>query len=128
MEMSFDTAMKELANPIFISGIALGFLVLVVLALMYLLKKPTDVTAELPTPNDMLTEFRRLREQGLMSEAEYERVRRKLGNQIRAAAGQAPMEIEKLPPLPADESEGEFEWEDVDLKSLDEPPSNPKAT
>ncbi len=76
------------------------------------------------TANDLLSEFRRMRDEGTMSPAEFERVRAKLGNKIRSEHGQQPIPLGELPPLPSEEED--FEWNEIDLKKLDDPSTAPK--
>jgi hypothetical protein len=77
------------------------------------------------TSNDLLSEFRRMLDDGTISPAEFERVRAKLGNKIRTEHGRQPIHIGELPPLPpADE---DFEWKEIDLKEFDDPGTEPQA-
>jgi hypothetical protein len=86
----------------------------------------------LVTSTDLLSEFRKMREEGTITQAEFDRVRAKLGNQIRQEQGQPTVPIQELPPLPREE--GDFEWNEIDLHQLDPqrpgsspppPPANP---
>lgn len=77
--------------------------------------KPADTVAA----NDMLSDFKRLKAEGELSDEEFRRIRSVLDDKIRAQAGMAPTMTEKLLPL-TDESaeEVDFEWREVDLKAL----------
>jgi hypothetical protein len=76
------------------------------------------------TSNDLLSEFRKMRDEGTMSPAEFDRVRAKLGNKIRTEHGQPPIAVGELPPLPPEE--GDFEWNEIDLKKFNDSGTAPK--
>jgi hypothetical protein len=74
------------------------------------------------TSNDLLSEFRKMLADGTMTPAEFERVRAKLGNQIRQEHGERPIELADLPPLPSEDED--FEWNEIKIDDLDDPKGN----
>lgn len=73
-----------------------------------------------PSANQMLSEFKRLKAQGELSDEEYRRIRNVLDNKIRVQAGMAPAAIDMLDPLPGEAAEdSDFEWQEVDLRALE---------
>jgi len=111
-------------------GLALLTLAVVisVFVVIWIRKKLQSNTEEV-SPNDMLTEFRELRARGLMTEAEFNRVRRLLGNKLREEVGQAPIDLSSLPPVdksPDDLelTESEYDWEEIDLHTFDNDKKN----
>ena len=119
-------------------GIALlGLVVIVAILIVVWIRKNLQSDQEVLTPNDLLTDFRRLREQGVMSEAEFNRIRGLLANKLREEAGQSPVDLANLPPLEVGESqqpeefqpaESEYEWEDIDLHTFEDDKSTPPGS
>jgi hypothetical protein len=106
----------------------LGLAVLVGVLVMVWVRKLFQSEKEEVSPNDLLSDFRRMRDQGLMSEAEFTRVRGLLGNKLREEVGHSPIDIALLPPIDTNEipseaeresSESEYDWEDIDIESLE---------
>jgi hypothetical protein len=83
-------------------------------------KDPADESSQA-----MLGQFERLHTQGALSDAEYQRLKIVFQNKLRVKLGQPPLPV---PGLPSDRTEEEeFEWQDVDLKRMENPPASPPA-
>lgn len=113
--------------PVLLAAVALllvgmGIVIDMVLKLR---EKRSDRSGDEPA-NELLTDFRRMKEQGAVSDEEFQRIKGVLGNQIRVAQGQQPVELPKLDPM--DESSGEYEWIDVEIPERDQPKSGDTAT
>lgn len=120
-DWAFTPQMKNLVIGLALLTVAVGISVIIVVWI----RKNLQSGNEQVSPNDLLSEFRELRLRGLMTEAEFNRVRGLLGNKLREEAGQSPIDLSPLPPVEdqpveIESTESEYEWEEVDLHSFDD--------
>ncbi|MBX9653080.1 hypothetical protein K2Y11_05605 [bacterium] len=119
-DWAFTPQMKNLVIGLALLTLAVGISV----AIVIWIRKKLQSGNEQVSPNDLLSEFRELRARGLMTEAEFNRVRGLLGNKLRQEAGQLPVDLSSLPPVEdepveIESTESEYEWEEVDLHPFD---------